>query len=127
MWRALPKKELTAFARQPARATYKTALETFQQRLYGENGLTKGKSNDYTIKLMLDGLLVNNTVSRHVISSWPTQCPAYKSQLPIVFPGIEPKQFYRAACYWHRLIYAKHHYHLGDSLAQLCWIKRKVN
>ena len=126
MWRALPKQELTAFARQPTRATYKNALETFQHRLYGKNGLTKGKFNDYGVKCMLDALLMNNTVSKHVISSWPMQCPAYKSQLPILFPGIKPAQFYRAACYMHHLIYAKHRFHLADSLAQLCWIKRNI-
>ena len=127
MWRALPKKELTVFARKPTRATYKNALETFQQQLYGKSGLTKGKFNDYAVKCMLDGLLVNKTVNRHVISSWPMQCPAYKSQLPILFPGIKPSQFYRAACYLHSRIYAKHHFTLADSLAQLCWIKRKIN
>ena len=127
MWKALPQKELTAFARHSTRATFKNALETFQHRRYGEDGLTKGKFNDYAVKCMLDGLLVNNTVSRHHISSWPMQCSAYKSQLPILFPGIESFHLYRAACYLHRLIYAKHHFHLADSLAQLCWIKRNVN
>lgn len=127
MWLALPRKELSTFAQQPTRATYKNALETFQDKLYGKNGLTKGKFNDYAIKCMLDALLVNNTVSRHDISTWPMQCPAYKTQLPKLFPGIKPRQFYRAACYMHSLIYAKHHFQLAESLAQLCWIKRGVN
>ena len=127
MWRALPKEELTAFARQPTRDTYKRALETFQHRLYGKTGLTKGKFNDYAVKVMLDGLTVNGTVSKHVISSWPMKCPAYKAQLIILFPGIKPSQFYRAACYLHRLIYAKHHFALPDTLAQLCWLERGIH
>ena len=127
MWLALPKKELKAFAQQPTRATFKIALESFQHRLYGKEGLTKGRFNDYAVKCMLDGLLVNNTVSRHVLSSWPMQCPAYKTELRVLFPGIKPAQFCRAACYMNRLIYAKHHLHLAESLAHLCWIKRNVN
>ena len=127
MWMAIPEEELRSFARQPTRATYKKALNTFQQRLYGKNGLTKGKYNDYAIKLMLDGLVKSGTVSKHVISDWPMMCPAYKTQLPILFPGIKPVQYFRAACYLHRLIYAKHHFNLADSLAQLCWIERDIN
>jgi hypothetical protein len=127
MWQAIPSEKLTVFAQQPTRATFKDALETFQQQLYGETGLTKGKFNDYAVKCMLDGLLANKTVSKHVISSWPMQCPAYKAQLPMLFPGIKPRQFYRAACYYHRLTYAKHHLNLAESLAQLCWIERNIN
>ena len=124
MWKALPRTELTAFSEQATRDTFKNAVEKFTKNLYGKEGLTKGKFNDYSVKCMIDALLVNDTVNRNVISTWPMQCPAYKSQLPKLFPGIKPAQFYKAACFMHRLIYAKHRFHLGDSLAQLCWIER---
>ena len=76
------------FAQEPTRPTFSKALETFQGQLYGKDGLTKKKFNDYAMKYMLDALLVNKTVSTYVISRWPMQCPAYETQLPIMFPGL---------------------------------------
>ena len=100
MWKALPKAELAAFSKNATRATFKEALETFQSNLYGQKGLTKGKFNDYSVKCMLDGLLINDTVDRNVISAWPMRCPAYKLQLAKKIPGIKPRQYYKAACYF---------------------------
>jgi hypothetical protein len=127
MWSALPKTELAALKRDPCRDSFQRALEKFGHNLYGKHGLTKGKFNDYALKIMLDALLVNKTIDRNIISTWPMNCPAYKRQLPILFRHIKPSQYFKAACYLHYLIYARHHFHLGDTLAQLCWIEREVN
>ena len=127
MWSALPKTELVALKRHPGRDNFRRALDRFRHNLYGKHGLTKGKFNDYSIKIMLDALLVNGTIDRDIISTWPMNCPAYKKQLPILFRNVKPSQYFMAACYFHFLIYARHHFHLGDTLAQLCWIERDVN
>ena len=90
MWKALPRTELAAFSKHATRDTFKNALEKFTKNLYGKEGLTKGKFNDYSVKCMIDALLVNDTVNRNIISPSPRQCPAYKAQLPNLFPGIKP-------------------------------------
>ena len=127
MWSALPKTELAALSRDPNRVNFQRALEQFRHNLYGKQGLTKGKFNDYSLKMMLDALLVNKSIDRNIISTWPMNCPACKAQLPILFRHIKPSQYFKAACYLHYLVHARHHFHLGDTLVQLCWIEREVN
>ena len=81
-----------------------------------------------TYNLLLDDdILVNETIDRDIISTWPMNCPAYKKQLPMLFRNVKPSQYFMASCNFHFLIYARHHFHLGDTLAQLCWIEREVN
>ena len=73
---------------------------------------------------MLDALLCDGSVSPRDIGAWPMNCPAYKHKLPQLFPGLPREMFFMAACYYHKLIYNKDGLHLGDSLAQLCWVHR---
>ena len=127
MWSALPQTELAALKRVPCRDNFRRALEQYGHNLYGKHGLTKGKFNDYSLKMMLDALLVNKTIDRNIISTWPMNCPAYKTQLPVLFRHIKPSQYFKAACYLHYLVHARHNFHLGDTLAQLCWTQREVN
>ena len=124
MWAALPRKELALYRAAPTRDTFEAALKEFQTRLYGKEKLTKGKFNDYAVKCMLDALIVNGTVPPRVISTWPMNCPAYKKQLRILSPGLQPCQYFIAGCHWHYMIYKRHKFHIADSLAQLCWIER---
>ena len=100
------------------------ALHGVQLTLSGPHGLTRGKYSDYSIKCMLDALLCDGSLAPRHICTWPMECPAYKERRPKLFPGVPRNMFFTAACYYHSLIYRRHGFHFGDSLAQLCWTHR---
>ena len=121
MWHSLPQAELNAYETAPSATSFKLAYDKFYENLKNR---TKGKFDDYAFKIFLDGVLEIKAVSEHHICTWPMDCPAYRSMLPVLFPGLAKTDYYLAACYYHRLIYKEHRFHLRDSLAQLCWVKR---
>ena len=123
-WRALPEQAVSAYGSRSSRDTFREALEAFRNALSGPKGLTQGKYSDYYVKCMLDALLCDGSLHPKHISTWPMDAPAYKDRLKKLFPNLPRRLFFLAGCYYHRLIYKAHNFHLGDSLAQLCWATR---
>ena len=123
-WQAMPTDAVQTYAENPCRDTFREALHGFQAALSGKHGLTSGKYSDYSVKCMLDALLCDGSVSPRDIGTWPMECPAYRHKLPQLFPGLPRNMFFMAACYYRKLIYRTHGFHIADSLAQLCWAHR---
>ena len=115
------------FQSKPTQAGWRTCTQTFLQEVRSR---TSGMFNDYSLKKALDGILISQPRLEKVVSYWPMNCPAYQKQLPLLYPGIQctQEELYTAACHYHRQIkVVLPKFRLADSLAQLCWLKRKVS
>ena len=91
---------------------------------------TKGVYSDYSMKITLDGVLLSQPCLERVVSWWPMMCPAYKDELPKIYPNCQKKQddLFLAACHFHKCLKALFpKYYLRDSLAQLCWMERNIS
>ena len=91
---------------------------------------TKGVYSDYSMKITLDGVLLSQPCLERVVSWWPMMCPAYKNELPKIYPNCQKKQddLFLAACHFHKCLKALFpKYYLRDSLAQLCWMERNIS
>ena len=119
--------EFQQFQSEPTRTGWRTCTQTFLQEIRNR---TSGMFNDYSLKKALDGILISQPQHEKVISYWPMECPAYRTQLPLLYPGTRctQEELFTAACHYHRqlkIVLPK--FRLADSLAQLCWVKRKVS
>ena len=74
---------------------------------------------------MLDMLVMQGSVPEWVLSRWPVDCPAYRSSLATLFPGL-PVQDHLVALYWvHMELGKKWRFMFPESCAQLCWGHRR--
>ena len=117
---------LNSLQRTPTRSGWKTCTETFINALRER---TTGMFAHYSLKICLDGVLVNNGSLMKVCSWWPMLCPAYQDELPKLYPGIKKtqKDLFLAACHFHAQMREEFHsMSMSESLAQLCWVKRQI-
>ena len=88
----------------------------------------------FVVSLYADLLSRGSLVSRPdlipYISWWPMKCPAYTTGLPQLFRmklSSEESYFLAAVFFYRKLKTAGCRFSFSDVLAQLCWLKRKVN
>ena len=112
--------------KNPTRQYWKICTENFLSEI-GKR--TRGICSDYSMKITLEGVLLSQPCLEKVVSWWPMMCPAYKDQLPLLYPHCRKKQsdLFLAASHFHRCLKATcPKYYFRDSLAQLCWMERSV-
>ena len=113
--------------RNPTRQCWNACTEQFLSELHKH---TKGVYSDYSMKITLDGVLLSQPCLERVVGWWPMMCPAYKDELPKLYPNCHKKQddLFLAACHFHKCLKASFpKYYLRDSLAQLCWMERNIS
>ena len=92
---------------------------------------TRGLFGHYSIKIMLDGLVIRCPELQAVCSWFPMFCTAYVSKLPKLYPILnknDEDDMFLAACHLLRTLRrVGRRITLSDALAQLCWLKRKVS
>ena len=122
LYRALPAGEIQHFAAAACPRSFgdmydklKLNLDYFVQGVYG----------DYGIKLMLDLLVLMSGVPPAAISRWPTDCPGYRRELAIIFPGLHPAEHLQALYWVHRELGKTWRFQFPESCAQLCWHHRR--
>lgn len=122
----LLKKDLLELQKKPTRELWRQCTQHFLGEIRSR---TVGMFADYSLKKTLDGILIMEPGLEGYISYWPMLCPAYVQKLSQLYPGIQRKQetLFLAACHYHVKLKAFcPKMRFGESLAQLCWIKRKV-
>ena len=89
---------------------------------------TSGMFDHYSVKKMIDAVLISQPCLEKVLSWFPMSCPAYKNELPKLYLGIRGEEdLWLAANHYHRLLKGCFpRFTLKESLAQLCWIERQV-
>ena len=128
MWQvaATLKTHYATLQRHPTRQCWKACTEGFLAALRLH---TKGIFADYSLKIALDGVLLSQPSLEKVVSWWPMDCPAYRDMLPTLYPESSKTQedLYLAGCHFHQqLKITLPKFFLRDSLAQICWIERRV-
>ena len=109
----------------PSRAGFRVCT----QGLYTELGYrTSGLFGHYSIKIMLDGLVIRCPGLQAVCSWFPMLCTAYVSGLPKLYPILknnDEADMFLAACHLLRTLRSTgKRITLSEALAQLCWVKR---
>ena len=120
------KKSFDNLQKEPSRQCWKACTEEFGKVLQQH---TKGCFSGYSIKITLDGVLLSQPCLESVVSWWPMQCTAYKRKLPELYSECRGTQddLFLAGCHLHQCLKAScPKFFLKDSLAQTCWLKRKV-
>ena len=128
MWHVacLLEDKFNSLQRDPTRQCWTACTEGFFTALKDH---TAGVFGHYSIKIMLDGILIVQPHLERVVAWWPMLCNAYKDQLPRLYPAAAKKQedLFLAGVHFH--LHLKRHspkFYLRDSLAQTCWIERGV-
>ena len=117
---------LLALQTCPTRELWKMCTEEFLGKL---QDLTVGMYGHYALKKALDAILICQPHLERVVSWWPMRCPAYLQLLPKLYPGLSrtDQDLFQAAVHFHRQLKSSFPtFRLRDSLAQLCWIERKI-
>ena len=120
-------KDFVTLQTKPTREAWHRCTEGFLLELKSR---TSGTFNHYTLKCMCDAVLLVQPQLEKTIGWWPMLCPAYKDMLPKLYPKTQKTQsaLFIVACHYHQQMksfFPK--FYLRDSLAQLCWIERKVS
>ena len=90
MWHvaSLFKEKFNSLQRNPTRQCWTACTEGFFTALKDH---TAGVFGDYSIKIMLDGILIVQPHLERVVAWWPMLCNAYKDQLPRLYPAAAKK------------------------------------
>ena len=113
--------------KDPTRQCWKACKQRLLSKLHQH---TLGIFGDYSMKIALDGVLLSQPCLEQVVSCWPMMRPAYKNELPKLYPNCrkDPTDLFLTGCHHHKCLKAfSQKFHLRDSLAQLCWIQRGVS
>jgi hypothetical protein len=105
----LMKESFSQLQERPSRELWRACTEDF---LEGIRQRVSGVFDHYYMKIALDGILISQPELERVLSWWPMLCPAYRSELPKLYPIIKKTQedLFLAACYFHRQV--KGHLHM---------------
>jgi len=120
------KQSYDTLQKQPSRQCWKACTEEFLAALQQH---TKGCFAAYSVKLALDAVLLSQPRLETVVSWWPMRCTAYENKLTELYSECSRTQddLFLAGCHFHQCLKASlPKFFLRDSLAQTCWIKRKV-
>ena len=121
------KQDYDNLQKDPTQQCWKACTESFLSKLHQH---TRGIFGDYSMKIALDGVLLSQPCLEQVVSCWPMMCPAYKNELPKLYPNCRKNRtdLFLVGCHYHKCLKAFcPKFHLRDSLAQLCWMKRGVS
>ena len=122
LYGALPRGAIQDFAAEACPRTFADMIDKMRVNF----APIRGVFGDYSIKVMLDMLVMLGSVPRDSISRWPTACPGYRRSLASLFPGL-PEELHLLALYWvHRQLGRTWRFEFPESCAQLCWDHRRV-
>ena len=127
LWRAVyaavPTQACEAFAAEPSREHFG---DMYNQLLANLQRFQRGAIGEYSVKCMLDMVVVLGAAPDWTVSCWPVACPGYTSGLAMLFPGL-PTQARLQALYWVHMQLCLHwRFEFPESVAHLCWHHRRV-
>ena len=78
------------------------------------------------MKVTLDPLMASGVFKDAHLSRWPTGCPGYKSFLQDTYPGVHESDYLSCMFHIHYELSHVHNFNFADTMAQLCWDKRRA-